>query len=226
MFWTSNIVMKNFAIAKKLNMTSHFLESGTVIPVTILQISPLVVTQVKTSEKDKYEAIQVGYGKKKNANKPTLGHLKANGPFSVLKEFKAEKAADYQVGQSIIPTFEIGEVVHVTGIMKGRGFAGAMKRHGFHGMPASHGHDKPRAVGSIGQRFPQHVRKGLRMAGHMGVIGVTVKNLQIVEVDPKRNLIAVKGAVPGHRNSIVQVVSAGNVKPLELVPKASDKKKK
>jgi large subunit ribosomal protein L3 len=218
--------MKNFAIAKKLNMTSHFLESGTVIPVTILQASPLVVTQVKTTEKDKYEAIQVGYGKKKNANKPTLGHLKANGPFSVLKEFKADKAADYQVGQIITPTFEIGEVVHVTGIMKGRGFAGAMKRHGFHGMPASHGHDKPRAVGSIGQRFPQHVRKGLRMAGHMGVVGVTVKNLQIVEVDAKRNLIAVKGAVPGHRNSIIQVVSAGSVMPLEFVPKATDKKKK
>lgn len=218
--------MKKFAIAKKLNMTSHFLESGTVVPVTVLQVSPLVITQLKTAAKDKYEAVQVGYGSKKAANKPTSGHLKGAKPFAMLKEFRVESTAEHQVGQSLSPLWEIGEVVHVTGIMKGRGHAGAMKRHGFHGMPASHGHDKPRAVGSIGQRFPQHVRKGLRMAGRMGGVGVTVKNLQVVDFDEKRNLLAVKGAVPGHRNGIVQVVSAGSVKPLEFIPKTTDKKKK
>jgi large subunit ribosomal protein L3 len=218
--------MKKFAIAKKLNMTSHFLESGTVIPVTVLQASPLVITQIKTALKDKYNAVQVGYGSKKAANKPIAGHIKGNKPFAMLKEFRTEGTEEHTVGQSISAEFEIGELVHVTGIMKGRGHAGAMKRHGFHGMPASHGHDKPRAVGSIGQRFPQHVRKGLRMAGRMGGVGVTVKNLQVVDFDAKRNLIAVKGAVPGHRNGIVQVVSAGSVKPLEFVPPTSDKKKK
>lgn len=215
-----------FAIAKKLNMTSHFLETGTVIPVTVLQASPMVVTQLKTAEKDKYQAVQVGYGKKKSATKAIAGHLKQAGPFAFLKEFRTENVADYQVGQELKASFEVGELVHVTGVMKGRGFAGAMKRHGFHGMPASHGHDKPRAVGSIGQRYPQHVRKGLRMAGRMGGVGVTVRNLQIVDFDEKRNLIAVRGAVPGHRNGIVHVVSAGTSKPLEFIPKTSEKKKK
>jgi large subunit ribosomal protein L3 len=214
-----------FAIAKKLNMTSHFLETGTAVPVTILQASPLVVTQLKTTEKDKYEAVQVGYGKKNKISKSIAGHLKGAGPFSLLKEFTVEKAADYALGQRLDLQFEIGEMVDVIGVMKGRGFAGVIKRHGFHGMPASHGHDKPRAVGSIGQRFPQHVRKGLRMSGRMGGCEVTVKNLQIVDIDVKRNLIAVSGAVPGHRNCIVRIITTGKIKPLELVPKASDKKK-
>ena len=143
----------------------------------------------------------------------------------MLKEFRTEDNAGYAVGSKIDASiFQIGEVIKVVGIMKGRGFAGAMKRHGFKGMPASHGHDKPRAVGSIGQRFPQHVRKGLRMAGHMGVVQVTVKNLQIVDIDPKRNLISVKGAVPGHRNGIVQIMSTGKIKNLE--PKQIEKKDK
>jgi len=131
----------------------------------------------------------------------------------------------FEVGKKLdISDFQIGEFVNVTGIMKGRGFAGPIKRHGFHGMPASHGHDKPRAVGSIGQRFPQHTRKGLRMAGRMGGVEVTVKNLQIVDIDPKRGLLAVKGAVPGHRNGLLEVVSTGKVKDLE--PKIEVKKDK
>lgn len=214
-----------FTIAKKLNMTSHFLESGNIVPVTVLQVGPAVVTQVKTKEKDKYEAVQVGYGKKKNISKALAGHFKGLGQFAMVKEFKIKDLSGIEVGKKLdLSDFQVGEVVDVTGIMKGRGFAGAIKRHGFGGMPASHGHDKPRAVGSIGQRFPQHVRKGLRMAGHMGVIGVTVKNLQIIDIDLKKNLIAVKGAVPGHRNGLVQVVSTGKVKDLE--PKKIEKKEK
>lgn len=208
-------------------MTSYFLESGTAVPVTVLQAGPLTVTQVKTKDKDKYESVQVGYGKKKNVGKALKGHFKGLGDFAVVKEFKVKDLSGMEVGKKIdISEFQVGEVVHVTGIMKGRGFAGAIKRHGFHGMPASHGHDKPRAVGSIGQRFPQHVRKGLRMAGRMGGVGVTVKNLQIVDIDPKRNLIAVKGAVPGHRNGIVQLVSTGKVKDLEIKQVTSKEKKK
>ncbi|MDB4939975.1 MAG: ribosomal protein [Candidatus Doudnabacteria bacterium] len=214
-----------FTIAKKLNMSSHFLETGTVVPVTILQVGPAVVTQVKTKEKDKYEAVQVGYGAKKSVSKALAGHYKGLGKFAMVKEFKMKDMSGVTVGQKLdLTDFQIGEMIDVTGIMKGRGFAGAIKRHGFHGMPASHGHDKPRAVGSIGQRFPQHVRKGLRMAGRMGGVGVTVKNLQIVDIDLTRNLISVKGAVPGHRNGLVQVVSTGKVKDLEL--KRIDKKEK
>lgn len=211
-------------------MTSHFLESGTVVPVTILQASPLVITQLKTAAKDKYEAVQVGYGKKKKVSKPVAGHLtkvgENTGPFELLKEFRVDSSGEYQLGQKVALQFEIGEMVNATGVMKGRGFAGTVKRHRFAGMPASHGHDKPRAVGSIGQRFPQHVRKGLRMAGRMGGNDVTVKNLQVVDIDTKRNLIAVKGAVPGHRNGIVHIISTGEVKPLEVVVQKTEEKKK
>ena len=214
-----------FTLAKKMNMTSHFLESGTAVPVTVLKAGPVVVTQLKTTEKDKYQAVQVGFGAKKKTTKALAGHFKGNGNFAIVREFRVKDLAGVEVGQKLdISDFQIGEFVDVTGTMKGRGFAGAMKRHGFHGMPASHGHDKPRAVGSIGQRFPQHVRKGLRMAGRMGGVSVTVKNLQIIDIDVKRNLIAVHGAVPGHRNGIVQIVSTGKIK--ELEPKIEVKKDK
>ncbi len=214
-----------FSIAQKMNMTTHFLESGSVVPVTILKAGPVVVTQIKTDEKEKYSAVQVGYGKKMNITKSIAGHLKGLGKFQVLKEFKVKDTSAFEVGKKIdISEFQIGEFVNVTGITKGRGFAGAVKRHGFHGMPASHGHDKPRAVGSIGQRFPQHTRKGLRMAGHMGAIGMTALGLQIVDIDAKRGLIAVRGSVPGHRNGVVSIISTGKVKDLE--PKKIEKKDK
>lgn len=215
-----------FTIAKKLNMTSHFLPSGNVVPVTVLKLGPVVVTQIKTAQKEQYQAVQVGYGKKKHLNKALAGHLKEYGNFSMLKEFRVDDLSGFELGKEFVPDFQIGEFVNIQGVMKGRGFAGAMKRHGFHGMPASHGHDKPRAVGSIGQRFPQHVRKGLRMAGRMGGVNVTVKNLQIVDIDAKKNLILVKGAVPGHRNGIVNLVSTGKVQDLEVkVVEKKDKKK-
>jgi large subunit ribosomal protein L3 len=218
----------NFLIGRKLNMTQYFDPSGEVIPVTVIKADPMVVTQVKSAEgKDKYNAVQVGIGKTKNNSKAIKGHLKNAGSFAVLAEFRVEDVQGYEYGKKLdVSTFQVGELVSAIGVSKGRGFAGAMKRHGFHGFPASHGHDKPRSVGSIGQRFPQHVRKGMRMAGHMGVEQVTVKNLQVVEVDAKKNLISVRGAVPGHRNAIVKIISTGKVKPLVKIVEMKEEKKK
>jgi large subunit ribosomal protein L3 len=210
-------------------MTQHFDQAtGVVFPVTVIKASPMVVTQVKEAAgKDKYNAVQVGLGKKKKLSKSLKGHLKDVGSFSVLAEFKVIDPAGFSRGQKLdVSGFQIGEVVNVVGTSKGRGFAGAMKRHGFAGFPASHGHDKPRSVGSIGQRWPQHVRKGMRMAGHMGNVQVTAKNLQVVEVDLKRHLIAIKGAVPGHRNGLVKVISTGKVKPLAKIEAVKEEKKK
>lgn len=222
----------NFIVGKKLNMSTYFTEHGEVIPVTVVKVSPMTVTQVKKADgTDKYNAVQVGVGKSiggsKNLNKPQTGHLKG-GKFSFLTEFRTDDLGDIEVGKVIDASgFQVGELVNVVGTMKGRGFAGAMKRHGFAGFPMSHGHNKPRSVGSIGQRYPQHVRKGLRMAGHMGTQQVTVKNLQIVDVDIDQGLLMVKGAVPGHRNGVVRILSTGIVNPLvPVVAEKDDKKKK
>ena len=188
----------SFILAKKLNMSQLFTEAGRVVPVTVLEAGPCKITQVKTSEKDKYEAVQISFGKKK-------------------KEFKVP-INDYQPGQEIkVSDFTPGQVIDISGISKGRGFAGAMKRHGFHGAPGSHGHDHPRAVGSIGQRFPQHVRPGLRMAGHMGSQNSTVKYSVVVAVDPLRNFLFVKGGVPGHFGSMVKVMATGKKKEISKV---------
>lgn len=209
-------------------MSQYFDQSGEVIPVTVIQCAPMVVTQVKSAEgKDKYNSVQVGTGKTKKASKSLKGHLKDLDVFSELAEFRVPDVKDYQRGQKIdLSAWQVGELVKVVGVSKGRGFAGAMKRHGFAGFPASHGHNKPRSVGSIGQRFPQHVRKGMRMAGHMGNQQVTVKNLQVVEIDQARNLIALKGAVPGHRNAVVKVLSTGKVKPIVRIEEVKEEKKK
>ena len=202
--------------------------TGASFPVTVVQSHPMIITQVKSKEtKDKYNAVQVGSGKRKNISKSVKGHLKGLGDFSVLAEFRVSDIKDYTHGQKLdLSGFQIGEFVNVIGTSKGRGFQGAMKRHGFKGFPASHGHDKPRSVGSIGQRWPQHVRKGMRMAGHMGNSQVTVKNLQVVEVDAKKNLIALKGAVPGAMNSMVKIISTGKVQPLVKIVEVKEEKKK
>jgi len=198
--------MTKFILAEKLNMSQMFAKDGKVVPVTILQAGPIKVVQVKTTAKDKYQAVQVGFGKqKKNANKAELGHGKEQGVYKTLVEFRTDDSSVYTAGQEIkVDTFTVGDKVKVTAEMKGRGFAGPIKRYGFHGAPASHGHDHPRAVGAIGGRFPQHVRKGLRMAGRMGGTR-TVKNLEVIDVDVERNLIAVKGAVPGANGGIVRI---------------------
>jgi large subunit ribosomal protein L3 len=197
--------MKKFIIAEKLNMSQIFTTTGKVVPVTILKAGPNTVTQVKNAEKDKYIAVQVGFGRKRNANKAMAGHTKDLGNFRRLSEFRLSDAASFDRGQKItIDTFAIGDKVKVTAQMKGRGFTGPIKRYGFKGAPASHGHDHPRAVGSIGGRFPQHVRKGKRMASRWGG-SRTVRNLEVMDVDAKRNLIALKGAVPGAMGGIVMI---------------------
>jgi large subunit ribosomal protein L3 len=193
--------MSKFIIAQKLKMSQMFTAKGEVVPVTILKAGPVKVVQVKTAEKDKYSAVQVGFGKKKNPTKAEAGH----GAFQILFEFRTDDKDSFNKGDEIkADTFAIGDKVKVTAEMKGKGFAGPVKRWGFHGAPASHGHDHPRAVGAIGGRFPQHVRKGLHMAGRMGGTR-TVTGLEIIDVDVARNLIAVKGAVPGANGGIVRI---------------------
>lgn len=202
-----------FIIAKKVGMTQQYAEDGTVTPVTVFQAGPVVVTQVKTNEKDGYTAVQVGFGEKKekNLSKPVNGHLKGLKPFAVLKEFRVTDGS-YERGQEItIETFEVGEKVDVTGTSIGRGFAGVVKRHGFAGSPASHGHkDQLRMPGSIGSQDPQHVFKGTRMGGRMGGKTVTVKNSMVVSIDPKTNTLHLKGAVPGANGAIVMIKTAKN----------------
>lgn len=221
-----------FIVGKKLNMTQYFAENGEVIPVTVVKAPEVVVTQIKLSDtKDGYNAVQVGISANvagsRHANKAKAGHSKELGTFGKFAEFRVENPSDFQVGQKIdVSQFEVGEMINVIGVMKGRGFAGGMKRHGFAGFPMSHGHDKPRSVGSIGQRYPQHVNKGHRMAGHMGASQVTVKNLQIVDVDVDKGLILVKGAVPGHPNGMVKISTTGVTKPLFRAVVEETKKKK
>lgn len=213
-------------------MTQFFAENGEIIPVTAVYVPEMTVTQVKTVDsKDKYNAVQVGIttdiAGSKNANKAKAGHSKNLGQFGKFVEFRVDDTAEYAVGNKIDSSkFEIGEVVNVIGSMKGRGFTGVMKRHGFAGFPASHGHDKPRSVGSIGSRYPQHVNKGRRMAGRMGNQNVTVKNLQIVDTDPEKGLMMIKGAIPGANGGMIKIVSTGTVKPLvKAAPEAGKKKK-
>lgn len=190
-------------------MTQIFNEDGTVTPATLIEAGPITVTQVKTKDKDGYEAVQIGYGSEKKSNKPKAGHLKGLKNLKKLKEFRAEGQENkLEKGSEIdVSIFNIGDVVKVSGLTKGRGFQGAVKRHGFHGMPASHGHHHVlRHVGSIGQRFPQHTLKGTRMAGRMGGKRVTTRGLKVVAVDKENNLLAVKGAIPGRRGTIVEIV--------------------
>lgn len=200
-----------FIIGKKLGMSQVFKEDGTALAVTLVEVKPNIVVQVKTKEKDGYEAVQFGSGEKKKIAKPQKGHFKNLGNFRSLKEFKALKIDDkeLQVGDKIdASVFSAGDKVKVTAITKGKGFAGVMKRHGFSGMPHSHGHHHvARHGGSIGQRFPQHTLKGMKMPGRMGNHKLTVRGLEIIEVNPEKGYLAIKGAVPGNKGGIVQITS-------------------
>ncbi len=195
-----------FLLGKKIAMTQIFKEDGTVVPVTLVEAGPMTVTQIKTKDKDGYEAVQVGQGKAKKLNKPAAGHLKANGSLRRLKETNVS-GEEIKVGDNYdVSIFEVGDKVKVSGNGKGKGFQGGVKRHGFHGMPASHGHHAVlRHVGSIGQRFPQHTLKGTRMAGRMGGKRVSTRGLSIVKVDKENNLLAIKGAVPGRRGTLLEI---------------------
>ncbi len=199
-------------LGKKIGMTQIFREDGRVVPVTVIQAGPCVVTQVKTKETDGYEAVQLGYGEVKRRNKPLSGHLKDSRLSRYLREVTADDTSEFEVGQMIgVDIFQAGEKVDVIGRSKGRGFAGVMKRWGFHGGPRTHGQsDRARAPGSIGGgTTPGKVYKGLKMGGHMGNRRITVKGLEIIEVDNERNLLLVKGGIPGAPNSLVQIKRAG-----------------
>ena len=199
-------------VGKKLGMTQIFDETGVALPVTVIECGPNVVTQIRTAEKDGYEAVQLGFGISKRLNRPEQGHRKESGFMSnVLREVKVTSLDDLEVGQQIkADTFAMGELVDVTANSKGRGFQGGMKRHGFRGGPKTHGQsDRWRAPGSIGSSAtPGRVFKGMKMAGHMGNARVTVQNLEVVRVDLDRNLLLVKGSVPGPNKGLVMIRKA------------------
>jgi large subunit ribosomal protein L3 len=193
-------------------MTQVFDEKGVAVPVTVVECGPNVVTQIRTVETDGYEAVQLGFGISKRLNRPEQGHRKASGYMSnSLREVTASTLDGIEVGQVYkADTFTNGELIDVIGTSKGRGFQGGMKRHGFHGGPKTHGQsDRWRAPGSIGSSAtPGRVMKGMKMAGHMGNERVTVQNLEVVRVDIERNLLLVKGSVPGPNKGLVIVRKA------------------
>lgn len=197
-----------YILAKKIEMSQRFRPDGSVVAVTLLEAGPCVVTGVRTPERDGYSAVQVGFGLRRTAKKPLAGHLRGLPLLHSLREFRLDAAAPEGIRGAEIKAdaFAPGDRVTVQGESKGRGFAGVVKRHGFHGHPASHGHkDQLRMPGSIGSKRQGPVAKGKRMAGRMGGEQVTVKNLEVIEVDPQKNLLVVSGAIPGARGSLVLV---------------------
>ena len=203
--------MKKAILGTKLGMSQLFMEDGRVVPVTVIHVAPNVVIQKKTVETDGYEAVQVGYQNKREklANKPEKGHFaKADAPIKrFLREFKLDNAAELNVGDEIkLDVFEEGERVDVTGISKGKGFAGSIKRHGQHTGPMSHGSGYHRGSGSMGAcSDPSKVMKGKKLPGHMGVEKVTIQNLDIVKIDTENNLLCVKGGIPGVKGGLVVI---------------------
>jgi len=194
-----------FILGKKIKMSQIFDRKGNVIPVTIVEAGPCYVTQLKTKEKDGYEAIQIGFEKLKE-KKITKSKIKK--PFRYLREFKDE-IKNYQLGQEInVSIFKEGDLVSVSGISKGKGFQGGVKRWGFSGRPASHGtkHEE-RTLGSVGASTPSRVIKGKKMPGRTGGKRVTIKNLEIVKVEPEKNLLYIKGALPGSRGTLLEITS-------------------
>lgn len=203
--------MKKGIIAKKIGMTQIFAENGILIPVTVLEAGPCVVTQKKTMENDGYEAIQVGFGdvKENKVNKPLKGHFEKAGVSAtkLLKEFKFENVSEYELGALIkADIFAAGDKIDVSGVSKGKGFQGAIKRHNQHRGPMAHGSKYHRGVGSLSSATtPGKVKKGKKMPGHMGAENVTIQNLEVVRVDAEKNLLLVKGAVPGNKGSILVI---------------------
>jgi large subunit ribosomal protein L3 len=201
-------------IGKKIGMTQIFDDNGTAIPVTIIEAGPCYVTQIRSVETEGYSAVQLGFGetKPKRLTGGQLGHLKRNDlpPLRYLREFRTKDADLNEGDQLTVEVFEVGDHVDVTGTSKGRGFAGTVKRHGFRGGPKTHGQsDRQRAPGSIGATSgTARVFKGKRMPGHMGNRRVTSQNLKVVLVDPERNLIGVRGAVPGPKGGLLVVKEA------------------
>ncbi len=194
-------------IGRKVGMTQVFAEDGTMVPVSVVAIEPNTVTLVRTLERDGYTAVQLGTGTARKITKPRLGQLKDLPRVRDVREFRVDDVAGYEVGQTLdVSLFADGDSVHVTGVSKGKGFAGTIKRHHFHRGPETHGSDSHRAPGSIGGgTTPGKVFKGTPMAGHMGHDRVTVKSATIVRIDAERNLLLVRGPVPGVRNGLIVV---------------------
>ena len=195
-------------LGKKVGVTQVFTKDGTIEAVTAIEAGPCTVTQVKTAAKEGYNAVQLGFGQAKRLNAPEKGHLGKLGLFKYLREFRVDDKPDVEVGHRVdVTLFQPGDRVDVIGLSKGRGFAGVVKRYHFAGGPKTHGQsDRHRAPGAIGSgTTPGHILKGLRMAGHMGYQRVTVKRLEVVKADPDRNLLLVKGAVPGAKNGLLEI---------------------
>lgn len=197
-------------IGKKLGMTSLFTPEGQYIPVTVIELGPCVVTQVKSEATDGYNAIQLGFGTKKSSRvtKPLEGHLKkSGGSFAVLREVSVDGATEYEVGQTVpLDIFTVGEKVDVVGTTKGRGFSGVTKRHGFHLGRKTHGSKSYRIPGSVGcSAWPAKIIRGKKMPGHYGDHRKSIRNLEIIDIRPDQNLVMIKGAVPGHRDALVMV---------------------
>lgn len=213
-------------LGRKVGMTQVFTTDGKLIPVTVVEVEPNVVTQIKTTEKDGYNAIQLGAftKKEKASNKPEMGHVKKakTEPKRFLKEIRGVDTTSYTLGQVLdASVFEVGETVDVTGTSKGKGFQGVIKRHNQHRGPMSHGSHYHRGPGSMGTMLPKRVLKGKKLPGHMGHEQVTIQNLQIIDVDLENNCILVKGNVPGPKKSLVLIrtsVKKGDVvNPVELI---------
>ena len=201
-------------IGKKLGMTQVFREGGKAEAVTVVEAGPCAVTQIKTDAKEGYNAVQLGFGKAKRLKSPQRGHLKGLGEFRYLREFRVDNIGDIQVNLDV-SIFKEGDLVDVTGCSKGKGFAGVVKRHGFAGGPKTHGQsDRHRHPGSVGATTsPGRVLKGTRMAGRMGNQRVTVRKLEVVKADAERNLLLIKGAVPGAKSGLLLIKkSAGEDK--------------
>ncbi len=198
-------------VGRKVGMTQIFDDKGLAVPVSVIEAGPCYVTQIRTLEKDGYEAAQIGFGSAKKLNEPAKGHLKKLTPLRHLREIRGKDVGDLQVGQKIdVSLFSPGQLVSVSGISKGKGFAGVVKRYHFAGGPKTHGQsDRHRAPGSVGAgTTPGRVLKGQRMAGRMGGEQVTVRNLEVVQSDPERNILLIRGAIPGANNSLVMVRKA------------------
>jgi large subunit ribosomal protein L3 len=198
-------------LGKKLGMTGYFSPQGEYLPVTVIEAGPCVVTQIKTLANDGYNALQLGFTVKKEAriNKPLRGHFKNSGDrcFAFLREFLVDNPEEYSLGQELsLDMFNVGDRVDVIGTTKGRGFSGVIKRHGFHGGRKTHGSKSHRIPGSIGcSAWPSKVIKGKKMPGQYGNQRQTVRNLEIIDIRPKENLLLVKGAVPGAKSGLVEV---------------------
>ncbi len=197
-------------LGRKIGMTQVFTKNGKLVPVTVIEVEPNVVTQIKTKEKDGYDAIQLGAitVKEKNSNKAKIGHTKkANTtPKRFLKELRGVNVNDYTLGQVIsVDLFKEGEIVDVSGISKGKGFQGVIKRYNQSRGPMGHGSQYHRGVGSLGTLLPMHVLKGKKLPGHMGNVATTIQNLEVVSVDLENNVILIKGNVPGPKKSLVMI---------------------